>query len=346
MSEFELNLPRQRSFEAIRQKARRGDLQYCLPVGYLWTSNGKIEMDPDQRVQQAIYSVFSKMTELGSVRQVLLWFRRERLELPIRIFDEPSGRTVWNLPIYNTVLKLLTNPLYAGAYVFGKTTARTSVVNGRARKTAGHKKPRPEWTVLLQSHHLGYISWEQYERNQAIIGANAHMKSRMEPKAGRGGKSLLAGLLRCRRCGRMLHVSYGGIGAAVLRYHCRGAHVNHGEHWCISFGGLRTDQAVADEVLPAISGNAVEAALEAAEKMRTQRQNERRHLELELEQASYEAKLSSRRSKQLTWITGSLQRNWRRAGMRPCKKSPRLRTDCCRPIRRRIPRPFPTRKLC
>ncbi len=295
MSEFELNLLRQRSVEAIRQKARRGELQYCLPVGYLWTANGKIEMDPDQRVQQAIRSVFSKMTELGSVRQVLLWFRGERIELPMRIFDEPRGRTVWNLPIYNTALKLLTNPIYAGAYAFGKTNARTSVVNGRARKTAGHKKPRTEWTALLQNHHPGYISWEQYERNQAIIGANAHMKSRMEPKAGRGGKALLAGMLRCRRCGRMMHVSYGGIGSAVLRYHCRGAHLNHGEDWCISFGGLRTDQAVADEVLRAISGNAVEAALEAAEKMRTQRQQERRCLELELEQARYEAKLSARR---------------------------------------------------
>jgi DNA invertase Pin-like site-specific DNA recombinase len=314
MSEFELNLLRQRSFEAIRQEARRGELQYCLPIGYLWTLHGKIEMDPDQRVQQAIQSVFSKMTELGSVRQVLLWFRRERIELPMRIFDGPGGRTVWNLPIYNTALKLLTNPIYAGAYAFGKTNARTSVVNGRARKTAGHKKPRTEWTTLLQSHHPGYISWEQYERNEAIIGANAPMKSRMEPKAGRGGKALLAGMLRCRRCGRMMHVSYGGIGSAVLRYHCRGAHLNHGEDWCISFGGLRTDQAVADEVLRAISGNAVEAALEAAEKMRNQRQHERRCLELELEQARYEAKLSARRYEAVDpdnrLVTAELEARW------------------------------------
>jgi len=295
MSEFELNLLRQRSLEAIRQKARRGELQYCLPVGYLWTPNGKIEMDPDLRVQQAVRSVFSKMTELGSVRQVLLWFRRERIELPMRIFDEPSGRTVWNLPIYNTVLKLLTNPIYAGVYAFGKTKARTSVIDGRARKTAGHKKPQSEWTVLIQGHHAGYISWEQYERNQTTIAANAHMKSRMDPKAGRGGKALLAGLLRCRRCGRMSHISYGGIGAAVLRYHCRGAHLNHGEDWCISFGGLRTDQAVASEVLRAVGGNAVEAALEAAEKMRHQRQDRRRSLELEIEQTRYEAKLAARR---------------------------------------------------
>jgi DNA invertase Pin-like site-specific DNA recombinase len=141
MSEFELNLLRQRSVEAIRQKARRGEMQYCLPVGYLWTVDGKIEIDPDQRVRQGLDMAFAEMTELGSVRQVLLWFRRERIELPVRIFDQPNGRTVWSLPIYTTLLKVLTNPIYAGAY--GKTNARTSV-DGRARKNAGHKKPRRE----------------------------------------------------------------------------------------------------------------------------------------------------------------------------------------------------------
>lgn len=295
MSEFELNLLRQRSVEAIRQKARRGELQYCLPVGYLWNAEGRIEIDADERVRHALASVFSKMTELGSVRQVLLWFRRERIELPMKIFEPPGERTTWALPVYNSVLKILTNPIYAGAYAFGKTGSRTSVVEGRARKTWGHKKPRSEWIVLLHDHHLGYISWEQYERNQAMIAANAHMKSRMEPKAGRGGKALLAGLLRCRRCGRMLHVSYTGRKSVVLRYHCKGAHVNHGEGWCISFGGLRTDQAVADEILRAIGGNAVEAALQAADKMREQRQQQRKSLELEVEQARYESRLAARR---------------------------------------------------
>jgi DNA invertase Pin-like site-specific DNA recombinase len=295
MSEFELNLLRQRSVEAIRQKARRGELQYCLPVGYLWTVDGKIEIDPDQRVQQALGMAFSKMTELGSVRQVLLWFRRERIELPMRIFDQPNGRTVWSLPIYTTLLKVITNPIYAGAYAFGKTNARTSIVDGRARKTAGHKKPRREWTVLIQDHHSGYISWEQYERHQAMVAANTHMKSRMQPQAGRGGKALLAGLLRCRRCGRMLHVSYTGRRGVVLRYQCKGAQINHGEDWCISFGGLRTDEAVANEVLRAIGGNAVEAALEATETIRRQRHEQRKSLELELEQGRYEAKIAARR---------------------------------------------------
>jgi hypothetical protein len=169
------------------------------------------------------------------------------------------------------------------------------MIDGRARKISGHKKPQTEWTVLLRDHHPGYISWEQFERNQAMIADNAHMKSRMQPKAGRGGKALLSGLLRCRRYGRMSTVSYGGTRRQVPRYHCKGAQLNHGEEWCISFGSLRTDQSVAEELLRAIGGNAVEAALEAAEKLRQQRHDQRSVLELELEQARYEAKLSARR---------------------------------------------------
>jgi DNA invertase Pin-like site-specific DNA recombinase len=295
MSEFELNLLRQRSAEAIRQKAQRGELQFSLPVGYVWTGEGRMEKEPDQRVQQALSLVFAKMTELGSVRQVLLWFRREGIALPRRSPDPPGGRTLWAPAVYSALLSLLTNPLYGGAYAFGRTKTRTRVIQGRARKTMGHKKPRSEWTVLIPDHHPGYISWEEYERNQVMIAANAHMKSQAEPKAGRGGRALLSGLLRCRRCGRMLYVSYSGSQGRVLRYQCRGAHMNNGEPRCITFSGLGVDRAVADEVLRAIGGNAVEAAVEAAETMRQQFLKQRRAVELELEQARYEARLSARR---------------------------------------------------
>lgn len=294
MSEFELNLLRQRSLEAIRQKARRGELQFCLAVGYCWSPTGKIEMDPDRRVQDALKLVFAKMTELGSMRQVLLWFRREKMYLP-SIVDRPGKKVVWKLPVYNTIIHILRNPMYAGAYVFGKTEARTKVVNGRAQKTSGHFKPQSSWTVLIRDHHQGYISWEQFERNQEIIAANSNMKSRMLRRSGRGGRSLLAGILRCRRCGRMLRVVYSGNNGTVPRYQCNGAHINHGEDWCISFGGLRVDEAVGKQVLDAISGNAIEAALEAADQLRGQQQQQQKTLELEVEQARYEAQLAARR---------------------------------------------------
>lgn len=293
MSEYELSLLRQRSLEAIRQKASRGELQFLLPVGLCWSSSSKIEKDPDQRVQQAIELVLRKFTELGSARQVLLWFRQEDISLPAN----PRGehRVVWKPPCYHNILDILTNPIYAGAYAFGKTEVRTKVVNGRARKTEGHRKPRSAWTVLLRDHHPGYIYWEQYERNQAMIAANAHMKSRMQAKAGRGGQALLSSLIRCRRCGRMLHVSYGGPRNPGIRYNCVGANINHGESRCIAFGGVRVDETVSAEVLDAIKGNAVEAALEAIERLRQQRQEQRKILQLAVEQARYEARLAARR---------------------------------------------------
>jgi DNA invertase Pin-like site-specific DNA recombinase len=295
MSEFELNLLRQRSREAIRQKASRGELQFLLPVGFCWNSGGKIEKDADQRVQQAVLLVFSKMAELGSVRQALLWFRQQNVCLPSLPRGPGESPMVWKLPVYRSLWAILTNPIYAGAYAFGRREVRTKIVDSRARKSKGHLKPRSTWTVLIRDHHSGYVSWEQYERTQAMMASNAHMKSDGNAKAGRGGRALLSGIVRCRRCGRMLHVSYRGKEHVVPRYDCNDAHLHHGEPRCLSFGGLWVDDAVANEVLHAIEGNAVEAALAAAEQIEQQRQGLRKSLELELEQARYEARLAARR---------------------------------------------------
>ncbi len=328
MSEFELNLLRQRSAEAIRQKAQRGELQFGLPVGYVWAA-GRMEKDPDVRVQQALSLVFSKMTELGSVRQVLLWFRREGLTLPRRSAD-PPGSTIWAPPVYSALRSIVSNPTYGGAYAFGKTKTKTTVIEGRARKTMGHQKPRSEWTVLLPGHHPGYISWEQYERHQAMLAANAHMKSGMQPKAGRGGRALLSGVLRCRRCGRMLRVSYSGSQGMVLRYRCQGDHPRTGDLRCITFSGLRVERAVAGEVLRAIGGNAVEAAVEAAETMRRHFQEQRRAVELELEQSRYEAKLAARRYEAVDpdqrLVAAELEARWNTALQKAQELEDRLRT--------------------
>jgi DNA invertase Pin-like site-specific DNA recombinase len=331
MSEFELNLLGQRSREAIHQKALRGELRFMLPVGYRWSANHKIEKDPDERVQQAIELVFSKMVELGSVRQVLLWFRRENIYLPAMPRDPGEPQLIWRLPVYHGILAIVTNPVYAGAYVFGKTESRIKMIEGRPHKTVGHRKPPQEWKVLIREHHPGYVSWEQYERNQAKIAANAHMKPRMEPKAGRGGRALLAGFLRCRRCGRMLRVQYGSKGD--LRYQCRNASINHGAEPCISFGGVRTDEAVANIVLNAIGGNAVQAALEAAEQLRQRRAEQRRSLELAVEQACYEARLAARRYEAVDpdqrLVAAELEARWNTALQKKLELEDKLKEFDC-----------------
>jgi hypothetical protein len=235
------------------------------------------------------------MTELGSIRQVLIWFRHENVSLPILSLQEGQSQMTWKLPFYQNIRAILTNPIYAGAYAFGKTETRTRIVEGRARKSAGHHKPRSKWMVLIRDHHPGYIRWEEYERNQAMIATNTHCHSGSEPKAGRGGRALLSGILRCHRCGRMLHVNYSGPGGIVIRYECNGLRLNCGEGRCISFGGLRVDEAVSKVLLHAIEGNAIEAAFKAAAQVEQRQQEARKTFELEVEQARYEASLAARR---------------------------------------------------
>src|SRR5215472_10070812 len=294
MSEFELSILRQRSVEAIRQKAKRGELRFALPVGLCWGLAGKIELEPDSRVQNAVHLVFGKFQELGSARQVLLWCHAQQITLPSVGYSESTHHIYWKPPRYGTILAILQNPMYAGAYAFGRTEARTKVVAGRPRQTAGHQKPQEQWTVLIRDHHPGYISWEQFELNEKALAENAHMKSRMGRQRGRGGPSLLVGLLRCRRCGHMLRVQYNNRkDLKNIRYICVSGNINQGLPKCIGFGGVRVDQAVSQEILKVIQPFAIDADLQAAEDI-LERQRDRVHtLELELEQARYEARLAA-----------------------------------------------------
>jgi DNA invertase Pin-like site-specific DNA recombinase len=295
MSEAELGWIRQRAYEGLLAKARRGALILGLPVGYVQTRDGRIEKHPDQRVQQALGLVFEQFAACGSVRQALLWFRQQHVSLP-SIDDEPTRgeRVTWRLPVYNTILKMLTNPCYAGAYAFGRTYTRTNVIDGQPHKSRGHRQPREHWIALLREHHEPYISWEVYERNQQLIAHNAQMKGLMVKGAVRRGPSLIPGLLRCGHCGRRLHVSYSGNGGYVPRYSCRGAALNHGAGRCIAFGGLRVDEAIGREVLRVLTPGAIEAALQVADADADEHATIRRALDLELREARYEAERAQR----------------------------------------------------
>jgi DNA invertase Pin-like site-specific DNA recombinase len=162
ISEMELSTLRERCQAGLEHKARRGELFTLVPVGFVRAEGDRLEHDPDQRVREAIALVFRRFRELGTVRQVLMWLRQERIELPANSFTCNGWHKLWKLPVYNTVLKILTNPTYAGAYVFGRTKSIARIVAGRKRIYKGQKVEQDDWHVLLKEHHAGYISWEDY----------------------------------------------------------------------------------------------------------------------------------------------------------------------------------------
>jgi DNA invertase Pin-like site-specific DNA recombinase len=315
MSELELSLFRQRSHEALKQKARRGALFLRVAAGYVKAGRDRIEKDPDQRVQDALRLVFSKFAEFQSARQVHVWLRDEGITLPVKAHSSETRGITWRLPAYNTVHNILTNPIYAGAYAFGRTTSRVSVENGRKRVRRGVRRPLAEWDVLLKDHHAGYITWDEFERNQRVIANNATGKGSATVKgAVRRGELLLAGLLRCGHCGRKLHVSYSG---KIGRYNCYGARTNHGTARCISIGGLGVDAAVSTEVLRLLKPLGIDAAVKAIEAQTSETSAAQRQLELSLQQARYEAAHARRQYDAVDpanrLVAGELERRWNEA---------------------------------
>ncbi|MBV9062523.1 MAG: recombinase family protein [Alphaproteobacteria bacterium] len=291
-SELELSLLRQRSQEALRLKAARGELYKNVPIGYVRIENNKLEMDPDQRVREAIQLAFRKFEELGSIRQVGIWLADERIQMPVVVYRDQSRMVAWQLPRYSMLHRLFTNPIYAGAYAYGRTGFKVRIKDGRKAIARGIRRPQEEWDTLIPNHHQGYISWEDYQRNQRIIKGNANMKGVMVPGSPRDGVGVLAGLLRCGHCGRKLMVHHSGY--RVATYVCSSAGSHGRPTKCLRVGNLRVDAAVSEEVLRVIAPLGLDAALQVLadrERMGTERLNQ---MELALKQARYEASRAER----------------------------------------------------
>jgi DNA invertase Pin-like site-specific DNA recombinase len=293
ISEFELGIMRSRMYEAARSKARRGELRISAPIGYTWDRHVGLGLDPDRRLQEVIRLVFQKFRELGSARQALLWMASQNIHFPY-----PSNGRAWTSfewrPIrYRNIISILKNPFYAGVYAYGKSEKRTSIVDGRARKTYGHHKPMDAWEVFIKGHHEGYIGWDEYERNQTQLAGNAYGRIG-DTKSGRGGRALLAGVIYCARCGRRLHVVYTGRYPRPV-YRCDTPNLQLGQKRCLGFGGKRIDETIAAEMLRAVAPMAIEAAKEVERMLRHEDQDRRRIAQLELQQAQYDASLAERR---------------------------------------------------
>lgn len=312
MSEMELSVMRQRLMEARKFKARRGELFSRIVAGYCKLVNeDRIEKDPDRRVQEAIELAFKKFSELQSIRQVHRWLRREGITLPKPAYGPHGRHIVWELPGYWNVHGIITNPVYAGAYSYGRSTYCVRLEDGRKRVYHGQSKPRDEWQVLILDHHEGYISWGEFERNQALVANNAGSRGLMVRRAVRKGAALLNGILRCGHCGHKMWVRYA---RGTHRYACEGGTQKHGGSLCISFGAARVDQAVSDELLHIIQPLGVDAALNALAAQEAEVNDRRRQIELALQQARFESDRARRQydavEPENRVVVAELERRW------------------------------------
>ncbi len=293
MSEAELHILRARLDGGIRNKAARGELRRGLPVGLVWgEEDGEIRFHPDEAVVGTIRTVFSKFTELGSARKVWLWFRSERLSFPLRTSMKSQIR--WVAPTYTSVHQVLTNPVYAGAYAYGKCRHERYVdEQGKIRKRTRHL-PLSEWAVLLPDHHPGFIDWATYQANQARIDANVHPQPHQAGGAVREGAALLQGLATCGKCGRRLHTHYRGRKASP-GYHCSGKDIVQGRGvYCLNVGGIQIDQAVTDAFLKTLTPAAVEATEQAMRQLEADQDAALGQWRLAVERARYEAERAER----------------------------------------------------
>jgi DNA invertase Pin-like site-specific DNA recombinase/uncharacterized protein YndB with AHSA1/START domain len=297
MSEAELHIIRARLDGGIRNKAARGELRRGLPVGLIWgEQDGEVLFHPDEAVTGAIRTVFERFAEFGSARRVWLWFRSEGLSFPLQTTPAGlPGPIRWVTPTYTALHHILTNPVYAGAYTYGKTKYERYVdEHGAVRKRIRHL-PMEQWAVLIQDHHRGFIDWVTFQANQARLDSNTRPKPHQSGGAVREGAALLQGIATCGHCGRRLHTHYRGRNSTP-GYHCAGKDIVEGRgQYCLTIGGLAIEQAVTNAFLEAVTPAAVEAMRLTVEQLQTNHDAALSQWRLEIERARYEAEKVERR---------------------------------------------------
>lgn len=269
MSEAELHVLRQRLDQGRRSKAQRGELGLPVPIGYVRKPSGEVIQDPDEQVRAVVQLVFEQFERKGTVNSLLTQLVRNGVKMPIRLVHGANkGDIEWRRPNRTTLQHMLKNPIYAGAYVFGRTWTDARKKQAGQPTSGRRQVPREEWPVLLKDRIPAFITWEQYELNQAQLEANRPSVM----GAPRRGAALLSGLITCGKCGRRMSVVYSG---GQHRYDCNAQKTCYGAQSCMSMGGPFLDEHIAQLVMKSLEPAALEVSLEVAANL----DNERRRLD-------------------------------------------------------------------
>lgn len=295
ISEAELFTLRCRLHEGRWNKARRGELARSLPVGYTRTESGDVVKDPDRQVQARLDYVFRLFARRKVARQVLVQLVREKLKIPAKVWGGPRhGTVIWKDPDFSDLIRLLHNPIYAGAYAYGQKEYDSFDRSPTTGKAKAHPRPLDEWPVCLRDVYPAYITWDQFVHNQATLRANGYRpENRGAPRKGR---ALLQGIVHCGRCGaRMTVLYYSTKEKRAPGYGCFHEYNRHGGSTCQCFSSAGVDEAVTKLFLDAVSPAKIEIALHALDEWEADRAEARKQWELQLRRADYEVALAQRR---------------------------------------------------
>lgn len=289
MSEAELHLLKQRMSQGRLSKAQRGALNFPVPTGYVRRASGEVMFDPDEQVQQVVRLIFRKFEELGTVHAVLRYLVEHQIQIGIRVRTGINkGDLEWHRPNRVSLQNTLKNPIYAGVYAYGRRQGIPA--NGSTSGTRTQKKAMEDWHALIRDQFPAYISWEQYQRNQARLQANR--KGAESVGAVQDGRGLLVGLLVCGKCGRRMSVHYQQ--PQGHQYWCGRQASDYGGVSCQGISGPPLDQAVVTLALQALSPASIELSLAAITQLEQEHQDLNRLWRQRLERASYEAERAQR----------------------------------------------------
>jgi DNA invertase Pin-like site-specific DNA recombinase len=314
LSEAELFTLRTRLYEGRWNKARKGLLQFALPVGYVRGANGNWELDPDAQVRERLAYLFESFRRHGVARSVVRDLKREGWDLPTRaVSREGYGLLIWKTPTLSAVVRILHNPAYAGVYVFGRWGYAGDRRSAKTGKVLPHQIPMAQWPVKINAHHPAYLSWEEYVKNGERMYQNWNRGQETRGVA-REGSALLQGMVYCGICGRKMGVQNRAVSEKRSpTYLCQSGYED-GDKICQSMTSRPVDAAVVEAFLQSVSPLSLEVGLRVLEQLEKDLAVQRRQRELQLEQARYEARLAQRQYDAIDpdnrLVASELERRW------------------------------------